>query len=115
LYEVGTGKLFPILDRWKMFVEQDQKKQLRLIGQKYKEPRPDFIRMLKSRNEDLVESDINKFIGADLYDNYNVIVEAGSNIPKLQAAKQAVLMELAQMGMLNLQNPENRVQFQQDM
>lgn len=115
LYEVGTGKLFPILDRWKMFVEQDQKKQLRLVGQKYKEPRPDFIRMLKSRNEDLVESDINQFIGADLYDNYNVIVEAGSNIPKLQAAKQAVLMELAQMGMLNLQNPENRVQFQQDM
>ncbi len=24
LYEVGTGKLFPILDRWKCFVEQDQ-------------------------------------------------------------------------------------------
>lgn len=115
LYEVGTGKLYPTLDRWKAFVEEDQKKQIRLIGQKYKEPRPDFIRMLKSRNTDLVESDINQFIGSDLYDNYNVVVEAGSNIPKLQAAKQSMLMELAQMGMLNLQNPENRVQFQQDM
>lgn len=115
LYEVGTGKLFPILDRWKLFVEEDQKKQLRLIGTKYKEPRPDFIRMLKSRNTDLVETDLNQFIGSDLYDNYNVIVEAGSNIPKLQAAKQSMLMQLAQMGMLNLQNPENRVQFQQDM
>lgn len=115
LYEVGTGKLYPILDRWKMFVEEDQKKQLRLIGQKYKEPRPDFIRMLQCRNTDLVETEINQFIGSDLYDNYNVIVEAGSNIPKLEAAKQAMLMQLAQLGMLNLQNPENRVQFQQDM
>lgn len=115
LYELGTGKLYPILDRWKIFVEEDQKKQLRLIGQNYKEPRPDFIRMLKSRNTDLVETDINQFIGTDLYDNYNVVVEAGSNIPKLESAKQAMLMQLAQLGMLNLQNPENRVQFQQDM
>lgn len=115
LYEIGTGKLFPVLNRWKMFVENSQKKQLRLIGQKYKEPRPDFIRMLKSRNTDLNEYDINQFIGADLYDNYNVVVEAGSNIPKLQAAKQALLMELAQMGALNLQDPGNRSQFQKDM
>lgn len=115
LYEIGTGKLFPVLNRWKMFVESSQKKQLRLIGQKYKEPRPDFIRMLKSRNEDLNEYDINQFIGADLYDNYNVVVEAGSNIPKLMAAKQALLMELAQMGALNLQDPGNRSQFQKDL
>jgi hypothetical protein len=43
------------------------------------------------------------------------VIEAGSNIPKLQAAKQALLLQLAQMGMLNLDNPSNRVQFQQDM
>lgn len=115
LYEIGTGKLYPVLARWKMFVESSQKKQLRLIGQKYKEPRPDFIRMLKSRNKDLNEYDINQFIGADLYDNFNVVVEAGSNIPKLQAAKQALLTELAQMGLLNLQDPSNRSQFQKDM
>lgn len=115
LYEVGTGKLYPILERWKMFVEQDQKKQLRLIAQKYKEPRPEWIRLLKSKNSELSEEDINQFIGADLNDNWNVVVEAGSNIPKLQAAKQGMLVELAQMGMLNLQDPGNRVQFQQDM
>lgn len=115
LYEVGTGKLFPILDRWKMFVEQDQKKQLRLVAKHYKEPRPDFIRLLKMKNTDLSETQINQFIGADLYDNCNVVVEAGSNIPKLQAAKQGMLVELAQMGMLNLQQPGNRIQFQQDM
>lgn len=115
LWEIGTGKLAPILDRWKMFVESDQKKQLRIISKFYKEPRPDYIRMLRSLNTELSEDAINNFIGKDLLDNCNVIVEAGSNIPKLQAAKQGMLMELAQMGELNLQNPANRVQFQQDM
>jgi hypothetical protein len=115
LYEVGTGKIYPVLERWKMMVEQDQKKQLRIIGKFYKEPRPEFIRALKAKNQDLSEESINHFIGADLYDNCNVIVEAGSNVPKLQAAKQGMLVELAQMGMLNLQDPANRVQFQQDM
>ncbi len=115
LYEVGTGKLFPVLDRWKMCVESDQKKQLKIIQKRFKEPRPDFIRWLKSQNSDLNESDINNFIGEDLHDNFNVVVEAGSNIPKLQAAKQGMLIELAQMGMLNLQSPGNRSQFQKDM
>lgn len=115
LYEVGTGKLYPILGRWKLFVESDQKKQLRIIANKYKEQRPDFIRMLHARNSEISESEINRFIGSDLYDNCNVVVEAGSNIPKLQAAKQALVMQLAQMGALNLQNPENQAQFQSDM
>lgn len=113
LYEVGTGKLFPILDRWKAFVEDDQKKQLRLVSKNYKEPRPDFIRALKAKNTDLLESDINHFIGEDLYDNCNVVVEAGSNIPKLQASKQAVLTEQAQLGILNLQDPTNREEYLQ--
>lgn len=115
LYEVGTGKLFPILGRWKRFVESDQKKQLRLIASKYKEPRPDFIRMLMLKNQDLSEQEINDFIGQDMNDNCNVIIEAGSNIPKLQAAEQALKLELAQTGALNLDQPANRSQFLQDM
>jgi hypothetical protein len=115
LYEVGTGKLFPILDRWKMFVEQDQKKQLRLVAKNFKEPRPDFIQMLRSRNTELTEEAISKFIGTDLYDNCNVVIEAGSNIPKLQSAKQALLMEMAQTGSLNLDLPANRMEFQRQM
>lgn len=115
LYEVGTGKLFPILDRWKMFIEEDQKKQLRLTSKNYKEPRQDFIRSLKAKNTDLLESDINQFIGSDLYDNCNVVVEAGSNVPKLQAAKQAMLIQSVQLGLLDLTNPENRIKLQQDL
>lgn len=115
LYEVGMGKLFPILDRWKSFVESDQKKQLKVIGKFYKEPRPDFIRILQSKNRELSSDAISKFIGSDLYDNCNVVVEAGSNVTKLQAAKKQELREAAQSGVLNLADPRNRRQYLEDM
>ncbi len=115
LYEVGTGKLFPILNRWASFVESDQKKQLKLVGKNYKEPRPDFIKMLKAKNNELSEEEISNFIGMDLYDNYNVIVEAGSNVPKLQAAKQAALQESAQAGTLRLESPANMMEYNRQM
>lgn len=115
LYEVGTGKLYPVLDRWKKFVESDQKKQLKIIAARYKEPRPQFVALLKSKNSDLSEQAIERFLGSDLYDNCNVIVEAGSNIPKLQAARQAALQEAAQTGALNLELPANRIEYQRQM
>lgn len=115
LYEVGTGKLFPILDRWKKFIEISQKKQLKLIATKYKEPRPEFIKRMMSKNSSLDPGALEKFIGTDLYDNCNVIVEAGSNVPKLQAAKQAQLMESAQVGTLSLESPSNRMEFNRQM
>lgn len=115
LYEVGTGKLYPSLYRWAKFVEADQKKQLKIVAKMYREHRPEFIRALAAKNHTLSPMDINNFLGSSLYDNCNVVVEAGSNIPKLQAARQATLMELAQMGLLNLQNPVNRIQFQNEM
>jgi hypothetical protein len=115
LFEVGTGKLRPSLDRWKVFVESDQKKQLRLTAQMYREPRPEFIRMLAAKNKELPEETINAFIGADLYDNCNVRFEAGSNIPKLQSAEKALLLQLAQLGTLNLEDPANKLEFNKRM
>lgn len=115
LYEVGTGKLYPVLERWKRFVENDQKKQLKCIAKNYREPREQFIAMLRSKNSELAPEAINKFIGEDLYDNCNVVVEAGSNIPKLQAAKQAALQEAAQAGSLNLEMPANRSEYNRQM
>lgn len=115
LYEVGMGKLFPILDRWKAFVESDQKKQLKIIAKFYKEPRPDFIRILMQKNKELPAAAVAKFIGTDLYDNCNVVVEAGSNVTKLQAAKKQELREAAQSGVLNLADPRNRRQYMEDM
>lgn len=115
LYEVGTGKLFPMLDRWKRFVESSQKKQLRLVAKNYKEPRPEYVRILKQKNKELAEADIDKFLGEQLLDNCNVIVEAGSNVPKLEAMKQMRLQEAAQMGAIDLQVPENRAEYQRQM
>ncbi len=115
LFEVGTGKLRPALDRWKNFIESDQKKQLKLVAKMYKEPREDFIRLLQARNKTLPKEMIDNFIGMDLYDNCNLTVEAGSNIPKLQSAAKAQLMQVAQTGALQLDKPENRAKFLEDM
>lgn len=115
LYEVGTGKLKPCLDRWKQFIECSQKKQLKLISRMYREPRPEFIRMLHMKNKEVPAEAIDKFIGADLYDNCNVKIEAGSNIPKLQSAEKAMLLQLAQIGSLDLQSPENKIEFNRRM
>lgn len=111
LFEVGTGKLFPGMKRWKRFIESSQKKQLKLIAKKYREPRPEFIQMLMSKNKDLASSQIKDFIGSDLYDNCNVVIEADSSIPKLLAAERAKLMELANLNVLGLEDPQNRSEF----
>lgn len=115
LFEVGTGKLYPALDRWKRFIECSQKKQLKLVGKYYKEPREDFVRLLKMKNREIPEEAINRFIGSDLYDNCNVTIEAGSNIPKLDAAKKSMLTEAAQYGSIDMSLPANRMEFNRQM
>jgi len=115
LYEIGTGKIFPMLDRKKRYVESSQKKQLRLIAKHYKEPREDYIKLLKKHNTELSESAISAFLGTDLLDNCNVIVEAGSNVPKLEAMKQMRLQEAAQMGAIDMTIPSNRAKYQEEM
>jgi hypothetical protein len=115
LYEVGMGKLFPILDRWKAFTECSQKKQLKVIAKFYKEPRPSFIRMLQQKNRELSADAISQFIGSDLYDNCNVQIQGGAAVAKLQAAKKQELREAAQVGVLNLADPRNRQKYLEDM
>lgn len=115
LFEIGAGKLFPIADRWKRFIENDQRKQLQLVASKYREPRPQYIQRLMSMNKELTSDQIKDFIGQDLYDNCNVIIDPASAVPKMKAAEQAKLMELAQTGVLNLNDPANRSEFLQRM
>ena len=81
------------------------------VAKFYKEPREDFVRLLRSKNKDLPDESIKAFIGMDLHDNCNVIIEAGSNVPKLQSAEKAQLLQIAQTGALQLENPENRIEF----
>lgn len=111
LFEIGAGKLFPMADRWKRFIESDQRKQLQIIADKYREPRPEFIQKLKSMNTELTVDQIQAFVGKDLYDNCNVIIDPASAVPKMKAAEQAKLMELAQLGVLNLEDPANKKEF----
>lgn len=111
LHETATGKLRPALDRWKKFIETSQKKQLKLVANNYTEPRESFIRLLKERNKSFSDNVLDKFIGEDLRDNCNVKIEAGSNIPKLIAAEKAQLLQAAQLGVLKLENEENRIKF----
>jgi hypothetical protein len=54
-------------------------------------------------------------LGTDLNDNCNVKIEAGSNIPKLQSAEKALLLQLAQIGTLNLEDPVNKLEFNKRM
>lgn len=111
LFEIGAGKLFPISDRWKRYIENDQKKQLKITATKYREPRPQFIQMLMSKNRDLTTDQIKDFIGKDLYDNCNVVIDPASSVPRMKAAEAAKLMELAPMGVLNLEDPANKKAF----
>lgn len=111
LFEVGAGKLFPIADRVKRYIENDQRKQLQLVANKFREPRPQFIQKLMSMNTELTSDQIKDFVGKDLNDNCNVIIDPASSVPKMKAAEQAKLMELAQLGVLNLQNPANLKEF----
>lgn len=115
LYEIGTGKIFPMLDRKKRYVESSQKKQLKLIAKHYKEPRADYIALLKKHNKELSESAINTFLGTDLLDNCNVVVEAGSNVPKLEAMRQMRLAEALQAGAIDISLPANRAKYQEEM
>lgn len=115
LFEVGAGKLFPIADRFKRFIECSQRKQLQLVAQKFREPRPQFIQRLMAMNKELTVDQIKDFLGKDLFDNCNVIIDPSSAVPKMKAAEQAKLMELAQSGVLNLEDPANRSEFLQRM
>jgi len=66
-------------------------------------------------NSELTSDQIKNFLGKDLYDNCNVIIDPASAVPKMKAAEQAKLMELAQSGVLNLQDPANRSEFLERM
>jgi hypothetical protein len=45
----------------------------------------------------------------------NVKIEAGANIPKLQSAEKSQLLQLAQVGTLNLEDPQNKMEFNRRM
>lgn len=117
LQEQSFATLSPQIHRWEKFIEEGETKKLKLIATKYREPRPEFINKLRVMSKDVTDIEIANFIGSDLRDNCSVRIEAGSTIPRSNAAKQQQLMDLAQTGVLGdiISNPVNKQKFLEKM
>ncbi len=113
LQEQSMSVLSPQVYRWEKFIERGETKKIKLIATRYREPRPEFINKIRAMNKDITDIDIANFIGSDLRDNCSVRIEAGSTIPRSNAAKQQQLMDLAQTGILGdvINNPVNKQEF----
>ncbi len=113
--EQSFSKFNPITQSFEKFIEKGQTKKLRLIASKYKEQRPEFIAQLKSMNKDNLDVEIKDFIGADLQDNVNVRIEAGSSLPRSKIVEQQTYQELAKNGAFGpidpIQNPMGNQEF----
>lgn len=113
LQDQSYSVLSPQIHRWEKFIEKGETKKLKLIATRYREPRPEFINKLRVMSKDITDVEIANFIGSDLRDNCSVRIEAGSTIPRSNAAKQQQLMDLAQTGVLGdiINNPVNKQKF----
>jgi len=115
LLEQSFSKFAPFVQQWEKFIEKGQQKKLLLIARKYREPRPAFIALLKSMNRDNLDIEITDFVGADLRDNINVRIEAGSSLPRSKIMEQQTYREMAQMGLFGpldpMSNPFGNQQF----
>lgn len=106
LLEQSFSKFSPLIQQWENFIEKGQVKKLNLIRRLYREPRSSLVKRMKQINTDLTTCQIDDyFTGKDLGDNIDVRVEAGSSIPKSQAAHQENLKELLKTGVLGDLNP----------
>lgn len=117
LQDQSYSVLSPQIHRWEKFIEKGETKKLKLIATRYREPRPEFINKLRVMSKDITDVEIANFIGSDLRDNCSVRVEAGSTIPRSEAAKQQQLMDLANTGTLGdiINNPVNKQKFLEKM
>lgn len=103
----------PLLNNWELFIERSQTKKLQNFQRFSREPRQDLVQYLRRLDHDVTELDVVAITGDMLEDNVSVAIEAGSSIPKSQAARQSQLMELAKMGALGdiIKDPITNQQF----
>lgn len=119
LLEQSFSTFGPDIQRLDKFIEKGQTKKLLLIQRFYKQYRPDLVSQLKAINKDNLDVEIRNFLGADLHDNVNVRIEAGSTLPRLKAFQTQNYKELAQMGMFGpidpMTNPVGNAEFLEEM
>lgn len=92
LQEEDETKLGPTVENFEDAVAMMGSLILSRYGQYYTTER--LLRAYKPGGQ----SDVRKFKGADLRNNTDVVVQAGSALPKLKAARQQYILELAQLG-----------------
>lgn len=115
LLENAQSQYGTLINQWEKFIEDSQTKKLQNFARFCRENRADLIDYLKRLTHDLIELDIESLTGDDLDDNVNVVIEAGSSIPKSEAAKQAQISELGKQGVLGdiVHDPLARAQYLQ--
>lgn len=113
LLEQSSTKFSPYYTAWEKFIEKGQQKKLLLISKNYTENRPDFVTKLKKLSKKSLNTEIEAFVGADLRDNIQIRIEAGSSIPRSKLVEQQQLMDLANMGLLGDITPNNPVANQE--
>lgn len=109
LLEQSSTKFSPFYSGWEKFIEQGQQKKLLLISKFYSQNRPDFVNKLKKYSKNANNIEIESFVGADLRDNLNIRIEAGSSIPRSKLVEQQQLRDLAKEGALGDVSPANPV------
>lgn len=115
LIEQASSKFNPIIQSWERFISQGQTKKMRLIANRYIENRPDFTNRLQALNRDNTEVEIKDFTGAQLNNNVNIRIEAGSSLPKSKVYELQLYQDLAKGGLFGSldpdQNPIGNQQF----
>lgn len=100
LLENAQSQHGPLMNNWELFYERSQTVKLQNFQRFGREARTDLVQYLKRLRKDISDLDIDAITGDMLEDEVSVSIEAGSSIPKSQAARQSQLMELGKMGVL---------------
>lgn len=109
LMEQSTTKFNPFYTNWEKFIEHGQQKKLLMISKFYLQNRKDFAQQIKSLSKKALSTEIESFMGADLRDNIQVRIEAGSSIPRSKLVEQQQLLDLVKMNILGDVTPQNPV------
>lgn len=99
LTERGYSQHSELIQNWEDFNRKITMHQLEIARSHFTEPR---LRTIENKNGGWETKEFSK---ADLQGAVDVQVEAGSSTPKSQAAEQALILELIEMQLLDMNNP----------
>lgn len=102
LTERGFSNHIEMIRNWEDLIKGVTIHQLEIARKNFTEPRK---MMIESRHGSWEEK---AFSSADLIGQVEVVVESGSSTPKSQAAEQALILELIEMRIVDIQDPKTK-------